>query len=247
MPNIRIDGIDFEAEQGWTILEVAKFLGLDIPTLCHDDGLSAWGGCRLCVVELGEGKEAKLVTSCTYPVQEGLIIRTASRRVVHARKVLLELLLASCPTSKVIQDLAAKMGVDRTRFKPDWEDCVYCGLCVRICEEQMMAKALGFADRGGKLKITTPFDKNSAECRTCGGCIYICPACQLRCEGAEPPTVVCGRCYNSLQPTCLDYYEDYKCYMGLKGDCGTCIKEEPESHGIQYTADSGKEKAGKKK
>lgn len=228
MPNIRIDGIDFEAEEGWTVLEVARFLGLDIPTLCYDEGLSPWGGCRLCVVEIGEGKDTRLASSCTYPVQEGLVVRTASRRVVRARQVLVELLLASCPTSKVIQDLAAKLGVERTRFKPDWEDCIYCGLCVRICEEQMMAKAIGFADRGGKLKITTPFDKTSDVCRTCGGCIYICPACQLRCEGPEPDEVVCGRCYNAMQPTCLDHYEDYKCYMGLKGDCGTCITEKPE-------------------
>ncbi len=228
MPNIRIDGIDFQAEEGWTVLETARFLGLEIPTLCYDEGLSAWGGCRLCVVETGEGDNTKLVTSCTYPVEEGLNVRTASRRVVQARRVLIELLLASCPTSKIIQDLAAKFGVDRTRFKPDWEECVYCGLCVRMCEEQMMAKAIGFADRGGKLKITTPFDKNSDVCRTCGGCIYICPACQLRCEGSEPSSVVCARCYNALQPTCLDVYEDYNCYMGLTGDCGTCVKEKPE-------------------
>jgi bidirectional [NiFe] hydrogenase diaphorase subunit len=240
MPNIRIDGIDFQAEEGWTILEVARFLGLEIPTLCYDEGLSAWGGCRLCVVEIGEGDNARLVTSCTYPVQEGLVVRTASKRVVQARKVLLELLLSSCPTSKTIQDLAAKFGVDRTRFKPDWEDCVYCGLCVRICEEQMMAKAIGFVDRGGKLKITTPFDKNSEVCRTCGGCIYICPACQLRCEGPEPQDVVCARCYNALQPTCLDVYDDYKCYMGLKGDCGTCVKEKPEEHGKQLAGDNKK-------
>ncbi len=246
MPNIRIDGIDFEAEEGWSILEVARFLGLEIPTLCYDEGLSAWGGCRLCVVEIGEGDNARLVSSCTYPVQEGLVIRTASRRVVRARQVLIELLLASCPTSKVIQDLAAKMGVERTRFKPDWEDCIYCGLCVRICEEQMMAKAIGFADRGGKLKITTPFDKTSEVCRTCGACMYICPACQLRCEGPDPTSVVCGRCYNSLQPTCLDHYEDYKCYMGLKGDCGTCITEEPEAHSGKPTADSKKRTASSK-
>ena len=106
MPNIRIDGIDFDAPEGWTILEVAKFLGLEIPTICFDDGLSAWGGCRLCVVEIGEGESAKLVTSCTYPVQEGLVIRTASKRVIRARKVLIELLLSSCPSSKAIQDLA---------------------------------------------------------------------------------------------------------------------------------------------
>jgi bidirectional [NiFe] hydrogenase diaphorase subunit len=227
MPNVRIDGIDFEAPEKWTILEVARFLGLEIPTLCYDEGLTPWGGCRLCVVEIGEGENARLVTSCTYPVSEGLTIRSGSKRVIRARKVLIELLLASCPSSKTIQDLAAKYGVENTRFKPDWEDCIYCGLCVRICEEQMGAKAIGFSDRGGKLKITTPFDAKSDVCRTCGACMYICPACMMRCEGPEPASVVCGRCYNSLQPTCVDFYDDYKCYLGLTRDCGTCIREEP--------------------
>lgn len=228
MPNVRIDGIDFEAPEGWTILEVARFLGLEIPTFCYHDGLSPWGGCRLCVVEIGEGDNTKLVSSCTYPISEGLKIRTASERVINARKVIIELLLASAPSSKKIQDLAAKFGVQRTRFKPDWEDCIYCGLCVRMCEEQMDARAIGFANRGGDLKITTPFDIKSDVCRTCGACMYICPCCTLRCEGPNAESVVCGRCYNSLQPTCIDYYDDYKCYMGLPGECGTCIREEPE-------------------
>jgi len=156
------------------------------------------------------------------------VVRTATKRVVEARKLILELMIAQCPTSKVLQDLAAKMGLERVRFKPKWEDCIYCGLCVRICEEQMMAKAIGFVDRGNKLKITTPFDKASEECRRCGACLYICPACTLRCEGPEPENVLCGRCYNELQPTCLDFYDNYTCWMGLKGECGTCIREKPE-------------------
>ena len=228
MPKITIDGIDFDAPSGWTILDVAKFLGIEIPTLFYHEGLSPWGGCRLCLVEIHEGENTKLVTSCTYPLQEGLVVRTATKRVVWARKLILELMIAQCPTSKVLQDLAAKMGLDRVRFKPKWEDCIYCGLCVRICEEQMMAKAIGFADRGNKLKITTPFDKASEECRRCGACLYICPACTLRCEGPEPENVLCGRCYNELQPTCLDFYDNYTCWMGLKGECGTCIREKPE-------------------
>ncbi|MBC8186235.1 (2Fe-2S)-binding protein [candidate division KSB1 bacterium] len=228
MPNIKIDGIEFESPKGWTILEVAKFLGLEIPTLCYDEGLTAWGACRLCVVEIGDKKNSKLVTSCTYKVEEGLNIRTASNRVVQARKVLIELLVASCPTSKTIQDLASKFGVQKVRFKPDWEDCIYCGLCVRICEEQMDAKAIGFTERGGKLQITTPFDKKSDVCRLCGACMYICPVCELRCEGPNPQKVLCGGCYNSLQPSCLENYDDYMCYEGLKGDCGTCIREKPE-------------------
>lgn len=228
MPKITIDGIDFDAPRGWTILDVAKFLGIEIPTLCYHEGLSAWGGCRLCIVEIGTDEQTKLVTSCTYPVKERLVVRTATKRVVEARKLILELMIAQCPTSKVLQDLAAKMGLERVRFKPKWEDCIYCGLCVRICEEQMMAKAIGFVDRGNKLKITTPFDKASEECRRCGACLYICPACTLRCEGPEPENVLCGRCYNELQPTCLDFYDNYTCWMGLKGECGTCIREKPE-------------------
>ena len=196
MPKITIDGIDFEAPKGWTILETAKFLGIEIPTLCYNEGLSVWGGCRLCIVEIGAGENTKLVTSCTYPASEGLIVRTATKRVVETRKMILELLISQCPTSKVLQDMAAKMGLNQVRFKPKWENCFYCGLCVRICEEQMMATAIGFANRGDKVKITTPFDKTSEECRRCGGCIYICPACTMRCDGPNPENVLCGGCYN---------------------------------------------------
>jgi len=222
---INIDGINFDAPKGWTILESAKFLGLEIPTLCYNEGLSPWGGCRLCVVELFTGKTSKLVSSCTYPVEEDMIIKTSTKRVLNARKMVLELLIAQCPTSKVLQDLAARMGLHQVRFTPRWEKCIYCGLCVRMCQEQMVAGAIGFANRGNKLKINTPFDKTSEECRRCGGCIYICPACMLRCEGLNPETVLCGRCENSLQPTCTELNDNFNCWMGLKGDCGTCVSE----------------------
>ena len=223
MPKVTIDGIRFDAEKGWTILEVANFLGLKIPTLCYNEGLSAWGGCRLCVVEIGPVGRTKLVSSCTYPVEEGLVVKTASKRVIAARKMALELLIAQCPTSKTLQDMASKMGLKEVRFKPKWEKCIYCGLCVRMCEEQMMAKAIGFVNRGNKLKINTPFDKASDECRRCGACMYICPACTSRCEGPGAKDVLCGRCENSLQPTCMELNDSYNCWMGLKGDCGTCV------------------------
>ena len=80
MPEMTIDGIAFDAPEGWTVLEAAKFLGIDIPTLCYHEGLSAWGGCRMCIVEIGEGDRARLVTSCTYPAQDGLTVRTASTK-----------------------------------------------------------------------------------------------------------------------------------------------------------------------
>ncbi|MBW2167853.1 MAG: (2Fe-2S)-binding protein, partial [Deltaproteobacteria bacterium] len=141
MINLIINGLPVSVEEGATLLEAARFLGFPIPTLCYIDGLSPYGACRLCVVEIGEGPKAKLVTACTYPAEEGLKVRTASSRVIKARKMILELLLASCPQSKTIQDLAAAHGVRRQRFRQEYEDCILCGLCVRMCEEQMMAKA----------------------------------------------------------------------------------------------------------
>ncbi|MFX0115478.1 MAG: 2Fe-2S iron-sulfur cluster-binding protein [Candidatus Hodarchaeota archaeon] len=227
MITIKINGLEVRTEERWTLLEAARFMGIEIPTLCYHDGLSPWGGCRLCVVEIGEGNNTRLVSSCTFPVSKGLVVRTHSQRVINARKVLVELLLASCPSSRTIQDLATKLGVQRVRFKVDNEDCVYCGLCVRMCAEQMDAKAIDFANRGGSIKITTPYDRQSDVCRHCGACMYICPACQLRCQGPEPPGVVCGSCLSS-EPTCLEFYPDHMCFMGTTGNCGTCIREKPK-------------------
>ena len=191
---INIDGIRFDAPEGITILEAAQILGIRIPTMCYHEGLSAWGGCRLCIVETGNVEDTRLVTSCTYPVEEGLVVKTRSQRVIHARKIILELLISQCPTSKILQDLASEMGLNRVRFTPKWENCLMCGRCVRICDEQMMAGAIGFQSRGNRLKIDTPFSENSEQCRRCGGCIYICPACTLRCDGPNPETLLCGGC-----------------------------------------------------
>jgi len=214
MINVTINGLAVPVEEGMTVLEAAQFLGFPIPTLCHMDGLSPYGACRLCVVEIGEGTRAKLVSSCTYPVEEGLQVRTASTRVVRARKMILELLLASCPQSKVIQDLASAHDVRQQRFRQEHEDCILCGLCVRMCEEQMMAKAIGFRYRGEKRSIGTPFDVHSDQCRLCGACMYVCPACQLRCTYTEPEKAVCGGCAN-LSPPCIekDPFDDMMCYM----------------------------------
>lgn len=214
MITLTINGLQTSVQKGITLLEAARFLGFPIPTLCHNDGLSSYGACRLCVVEIGEGKGAKLVSSCTYPAQEGLVVRTASERVLRARRMIIELLLASCPQSKIIQDLASAHNVRQQRFKQEHEDCIMCGLCVRMCEEQMMAKAIGFRGRGEKRSLGTPFDVKSDVCRFCGGCIYVCPACQLRCTYTEPEKAVCNACAN-LSPPCVEkeQFDDMMCYM----------------------------------
>jgi len=214
MINLKINGLDVSVPKGSTLLEAAQFMGFPIPTLCHMEGLSPYGACRLCVVEIGEGERAKLVTSCTHPAEEGMVVRTASNRVLKARRMVVELLLASCPQSKVIQDIAASMDVRRQRFRQEHEDCILCGLCVRMCKEQMVAGAIGFQGRGEGRTINTPFDAKSDVCRLCGGCIYVCPACQLRCTYNEPDKAICGGCAN-LAPPCAakENHDDMLCYM----------------------------------
>ena len=99
MIELAINGIPVTVEAGTTLLEAARFLGVEIPTLCHMDGLTPYGACRLCMVEIAIAPESKLVSACTYQAQEGLTVRTGSSRVMRARRMVLELLLASCPES----------------------------------------------------------------------------------------------------------------------------------------------------
>ncbi|MBW2253919.1 MAG: (2Fe-2S)-binding protein [Deltaproteobacteria bacterium] len=214
MTTLTLNGLEVSVEDGMTLLEAATFMGFPIPTLCHMEGLSPYGACRLCMVEVGEGPQAKLVSACTYPAQEGLKVRTASTRVLKARRMVLELLLASCPQSKQIQDLASAHGVRQQRFRQEYEDCILCGLCVRMCAEQMMAKAIGFRGRGRNRTVGTPFDMKSETCRLCGGCMQVCPVCELRCTYSEPEKAICGACAN-LQPPCAEVsgFDDMMCYM----------------------------------
>jgi bidirectional [NiFe] hydrogenase diaphorase subunit len=222
MITLTINGLEVSVEEGSTVLDAARFLGFPIPTLCHKDGLSPYGACRLCVVEIGEPGKSRLVSACSYPAENGLHVRTASERVVKARRMILELLLASCPQSKIIQDLASAHDVRRQRFKQENDDCILCGLCERMCREQMQSGAIGFRGRGEKRGIGTPFDIKSDECRVCGGCIYVCPACQLRCTFSEPDQAICGACAN-LQPPCLEKedFHDMMCYLQPCAACET--------------------------
>jgi bidirectional [NiFe] hydrogenase diaphorase subunit len=224
--SLTINGLDISVEKGTTVLEAAQFLSLPIPTLCHMEGLSPYGACRLCVVEVGEGAKSQIVTSCTFPVQEGLKVRTSSKRVVQARRMIIELLLASTPQSKTIQDLAAEHGVKQQRFRQEHEDCIMCGRCVRMCEEQMMAGAIGFRGRGEHRSIGIPFDEKSEVCRLCGGCQYVCPVCELRCTYNEPEKAICGGCANIPMP-CIEkpQFDDMMCYME---PCAACEIDKQE-------------------
>ncbi|MFW6129318.1 MAG: 2Fe-2S iron-sulfur cluster-binding protein [Candidatus Aminicenantaceae bacterium] len=237
---MKINRLDVQAEEGWTILDACKFYGLEVPTLCYNEGLSNYGGCRLCLVEIGEMPNTKLVSSCTYPCEEGLNVHTDTKRVIETRKMMIELMLSVAPGSKTIQDLASKFGVKQVRFKVRNDECILCGLCVRMCREQMDAKAIGFQNRGYNRKISTPFDIRSEECRLCGGCMYICPACQLRCQGPDADTAVCNACLQ-MEPTCVDVYNEAQCWMYDAGRCGTCVRiDDKEKDGKEQAPQGNK-------
>ncbi len=212
MAKLTINGIELEVERGTTVLEAARFLGIPIPTLCHDDGLTPYGACRLCVVEVGKPPASKLQSACTLRADDGLIVNTHSARVERARQLLLELYVATSPQSKTIQDLASRYGVADVRLSPKFEDCLQCGKCVRICNEQMMAGAIGFAYRGPRRKVMSPFHPQSEVCRHCGACLYICPVVELRCHGAQPEITLCSGCLN-FAPACLSYHDHAMCFL----------------------------------
>ncbi len=210
MPKLTINGIAIEVERGTSVLEACQFYGLPIPTLCHEDGLTPYGACRLCVVETAPNRP--LQAACTLQAVDGMQVQTHSARVERARKLLLELYVATSPQSKTIQDLASRYGVREVRLEAKHELCIQCGKCVRICAEQMMAGAIGFAFRGSKRKVMSPFNAESDVCRTCGACMYVCPVCELRCAGPQAEGTLCSGCLN-FAPSCLEYHDHAMCFL----------------------------------
>ena len=175
MITLTIDNKKVQVEDGCTILQAAEKLGVQIPTLCHHKSLSPYGACRLCLVEIEGPHRSVIQASCVYPAQEGLLVRTNTERVLKNRRIMIELLLARCPDSPQIKELAGQMGVKESRFPKKNEDCILCGLCTRVCEERMGVGAINFVNRGADRKISVPYDKHSPVCIACGACKVVCP------------------------------------------------------------------------
>lgn len=191
-----IDGAQMDVAKGITILEAAKLCGINIPTACYLEGLSPYGACRLCSVEVSTdgGEKFKVAAACTYEIHKEVTVRTDTPKIRRIRKMLAELLVTSAPNVKLTQDIAARMGIGTVRFDMEDNRCILCGLCIRVCEEQMGGKALGFAGRGSDREVSPPFATKSEVCLTCGACDYVCPGVVIPCQGIKEPGELCGRC-----------------------------------------------------
>jgi len=194
---LTIDGRQVEAPPGTLVIDAARRVGIDIPSFCYYEGLALQAACRMCLVEVE--KMPKLMTACTLPVSEGMVVRTETAQVAAARKYMLEFLLTNhpldCPVCDKggeceLQDMVFRYGAGESRyteekvhtpekqFSPvvfyDAPRCILCFRCVRICNEGLGVNALGVINRGVVSEIA-PNKGDHLECDECGACIDICP------------------------------------------------------------------------
>lgn len=205
---IEVNNNILEAYAGETILDVLSRNGIKVPTLCHMKNFFPSGACRMCVVE--HENSGRLITSCSYPAEVGMKLKTHTTRVVEARKMIVELLLSNHPDDCLycvrsgnctLQGMAVEHSVTERRisglknkFKKDLsspsivrdpDKCILCGRCVRVCSEVMAVSAIDYINRGSKTLIGTSFDKglNTSSCVNCGQCIMVCPTGALSEKG----------------------------------------------------------------
>ena len=206
---VGIDAHTVRAYEGETILSAARRAGIPIPTLCYVEGLSVWGGCRLCVVEVGGEQPLRL--ACATPVVDEMEITTSSDRLVEHRRQLVELLFAEgnhicsvCVSNGAceLQDAAVELGIDHIRFEYQFPDrgvdhshprfgldhnrCILCTRCVRVCDEIEGARVWDVASRGSGSYIVAELDQpwgESVSCTSCGKCVAVCPTGALFTKG----------------------------------------------------------------
>jgi len=196
--NIKINGKEYKAEEGETILSVCNRVGIDIPALCYNEALEPYGACRLCMIEVVNGPAKKGMTmSCMLRAAEGLEIVTDTEKIKQHRNILFELYLAQAPNSIEIKEMAAKYGVTKTRFEekikpldPLGNKCVLCGQCVRVCDEVMGSAAINFIGRGFNTRVNTPYLEENAACLGCKACAEVCPTGAIQFEDIEDTRVM---------------------------------------------------------
>lgn len=196
---INIDGVQYEAQRGETVLQVCQRNGIHIPTLCHDKRLNPTGSCRLCLVEI----KGHLDTSCTVQVRDGMEVTTRNEHVIKGRRQVLDLLFSNHPNDCLtceksgacdLQDYCYEYDVKDGSFRDgarkqypidtsnkfydyDADKCILCGKCVRVCQELQCTNAIGYQDRGFEAKVSAAGGGLLADspCVSCGNCVAVCP------------------------------------------------------------------------
>ena len=205
MVTLSIDGRESAVPAGTSLLDAARGLGIEIPTLCHIEQLTPSGGCRICLVEVGLGAapgRIRLMPACSTRAEEGMVVQTATARIAEARRFVLQLLLSRSPDAPQLQELARLHGAVAADGSPQGriaeylllrvqrsEDtrCIRCGLCVRACAEIPQRHAISFEGRGMKRRVVSPFRKVAETCIGCGSCAYVCPTKTISIEEAVTP------------------------------------------------------------
>lgn len=188
---LKIDKKEVKAEEGMTILEAAKRVGVEIPTLCYHEGLEPYGACRICSVEIEKRGRSRIVAACCYPAEEGLKVITRSPKIDKIRKTIIELVavMAGEDVAGKMRALASEYNADLSRFssrvpmRPT--KCILCGLCVRRCIEANWDSAIGFIGRGINRRVAI-FPEKEGICSNCNYCYVVCPTGRITSTGVDP-------------------------------------------------------------
>jgi len=239
MPTLIIDSQTITVPPGSTVLQAIRSVGAHLPTLCYFDGLPPYGACRLCLVEMLKPVH-QVIAACAYPVEDDMVIDTRGERAVAIRKMMLEFMLARCPTSDVIRALATEAGVTSMRFTSDAQPdelCILCGLCVRVCRDLVGAAAIGFIGRGADREVGSPFHLQAEACIGCGACAAICPTGAIKIEDVDGQRVLhtwhttvplkpCPECGQPYAPEPMLFLRDLVTVSAeLWGICPACRRK----------------------